>query len=71
MGKMTIQLPDPLQARLEQISRTTGRPVEEVASEMVEKAMSLERLRELRRELRPYAEQAGFRTDEDVFRAVS
>jgi len=71
MGKMTLQLPDPVQARLEQLSRDTGRPVEEVAQDMLEKAMFLERLRGVRRELRPYAEQAGFRGDDDVFRAVS
>ena len=71
MGKMTIQLPDPVQARLEQLSRESGRSVEELAQDMLEKAVRLERMRELRRELRPYAEQAGFHTDDDVFRAVS
>ena len=71
MTDLTIQIPDALRASLAEIGQRKHRPVEEVAREMLEKALWLERLRRLRQELRPYAQSAGFQTDDDVFKAVS
>ena len=71
MSNLTIQLPDSLRASLDEIGRRQHRPVEEVARQMIEKALFLDRLRQMRQELRPYAQAAGFNNDEDVFKAVS
>jgi len=71
MTKFTIQLDDALGEKLNAISRREQRPVDAIVSELVEKALAVQQLRQLRQELRPYAETAGFKSDEDVFRAVS
>lgn len=71
MTKVTIQLTDDLKAALDEIGRQKHRPVEEVLRALIENALFLQQMRQLRQELRPYAEAAGFRTDDDVFKAVS
>ena len=71
MTRITLDIPDSLRTSLDELGRQKHLPVEELAREMLEKALILERFRQLRQELRPYAQAAGFNTDEDVFKAVS
>ncbi len=71
MSELTIQLPDSILASLDELSRQRRCTTEQVVRDMLEKALYLERLRQLRQELRPYARAAGFKTDEDVFKAIS
>jgi hypothetical protein len=71
VSNLIIAIPDSLRASLDEIGRQKDRPIEDVALEMLEKALFLERFRQLRQEFRPYAQKAGFQTDEDVFKAIS
>jgi len=71
MSSMTVQLPDELRAALEEIGRRQDRPAEEIAREIIEKALFLERFDQMRAEMQPFAQAAGFLSEEDIFRAVS
>jgi predicted transcriptional regulator len=71
MGTLTIRLDDKLERELERLAKQTGRPKSELAREALRKQLAIQRFRKLRREAMPYAEAAGYLTDEDVFRNVS
>jgi predicted transcriptional regulator len=71
MGTLTIRLDDKLERELERLARQTGRPKSELARDALRKQLAIQRFRKLRREAMPYAEAAGYLTDEDVFRDVS
>lgn len=71
MGTLTIRLDDKLERELERLAKQTGRPKSELAREALRKQLAIQRFRKLRREALPYAEAAGYLTDEDVFRDVS
>ncbi len=71
MGTLTIRLDDKLERELARQSKRTGRPKSELAREALRKQLAIQRFRELRRKAMPYAEAAGYLTDEDVFRDVS
>lgn len=71
MSTLTLRIPDDLKQQLELISRQQQRPASELVRESLRQYVAQEELRLLRAKLRPYAEAAGFLTDEDVFEAVS
>jgi predicted transcriptional regulator len=71
MSTLTLRIPDELKERLEELSRQQQRPSSELVRESLRQYLAQEELRLLRAKLRPYAEAAGFLTDEDVFEAVS
>ena len=71
MGTLTIRLDDKLERELARLAKRTGRPKSELAREALRKQLAIQRFRELRRKAMPYAEAAGYLTDEDVFRDVS
>ena len=71
MGTLTIRLDDKLERELARLAKRTGRPKSALAREALRKQLAIQRFRELRRKAMPYAEAAGYLTDEDVFRDVS
>ena len=71
MGTLTIRLDDKLERELARLAKQTGRPKSELAREALRQQLAIQRFRKLRREATPYAEAAGYLTDEDVFRDVS
>lgn len=71
MGTLTIRLDDKLEVELARLAKRTGRPKSELAREALRKQLAIQRFRRLRRQAMPYAEAAGYLTDEDVFRDVS
>jgi predicted transcriptional regulator len=71
MGTLTIRLDDKLDRELERLAKQTGRPKSELAREALRRQLAIQKFRKLRRRLVPYAEAAGWLTDEDVFRDVS
>lgn len=71
MGTLTIRLDDKLDRELARLAKQTGRTKSEVAREALRRQLTVQRFRELRRQVMPYAEAAGYLTDEDVFRTVS
>lgn len=71
MGTLTIRLDDKLERELARLAKQTGRPKSELARDALRKQLAIQRFRKLRRAAMPYAEAAGYLTDEDVFRDVS
>ncbi len=68
---LTIRLDDTLESELEQASAATHRPKGDIVREALRRQLALMRFRAVREELLPMAEQNGYLTDEDVFKAVS
>ena len=71
MGSITLDLDESLEQSLDEYCRETGRERDEVVRDMVRRQLALSSFRKARRALIPYAEAAGYFTDEDVFRDVS
>lgn len=71
MSTLTIRLDDKLARELERLAKRAGRPKSEIAREALRRQLAIQRFRALRGKLMPYAEAAGWLTDEDVFRDVS
>ena len=68
---VTIRLDAQLQRQLDRACRQLGRTRSDVVRDAVRRQLSLLRFERNRRSLLPYAERAGYLTDEDVFRDVS
>ena len=71
MATLTIRLDDELAARLETLTRRTRRNRSDLVREMLRKQIRLDELNEVRAQLRPYAERAGYLSDDDFFRDFS
>ena len=68
---LTLRLPPELDARLDAVARGSGRSKSEIAREALRKQLSIDMLREIRKELIPMAEAQGIVSDDDVFDLVS
>jgi predicted transcriptional regulator len=68
---ITIRLDKDLDRELTKLAKRTGRSKSDLAREALRKQLAIQRFRDLRRRAMPYAEAAGYLTDEDVFRDVS
>lgn len=71
MSTLTIRLDEKLDRELARLAKQTGRSKSELAREALRRQLAIQRFRRLRQKLMPYAEAAGWLTDEDVFRDVS
>jgi len=67
MGTLTIRLDEALEKDLEDLARALHRSKSDLAREMIRKRIAVERFRRIRGEILPFAEAAGYLTDEDVF----
>jgi predicted transcriptional regulator len=68
---MTVRIPEPLSRELKKLARDNHQPVSDLVRESVRRYVAVERFKALRALTVPYAQKAGFLTDEDVFKAVS
>jgi predicted transcriptional regulator len=68
---ITIRLDKALERRLSEIVRRTGRTRSEIVREALRRQLDVMAFEESRKRIMPYAEAAGFLTDEDVFREIS
>jgi predicted transcriptional regulator len=68
---LTIRLDRNLARQLARISKRLRRSRSDLAREALTRQLALLELQDLRLRLVPYAEAAGYLTDEDVFRDVS
>ncbi|HEX9278438.1 MAG TPA: ribbon-helix-helix protein, CopG family [Casimicrobiaceae bacterium] len=68
---VTIRLDEALQKRLARLSKSTGRTRSDLVREALERQLALVEFETARSRTRPFAERAGFLTDDDVFRVVS
>jgi predicted transcriptional regulator len=57
--------------RLRRLSKTAKKPVSDLVRESLERFLSIQEFRSLRRKVLPFAEASGFLTDEDIFKALS
>lgn len=71
MSTLTIRIDDDFDAELNRLAATAHRTKSELVREMLRRQVALEELRQTRRQLMPYAERAGYLTDEDFFRDFS
>jgi predicted transcriptional regulator len=71
MATLTIRLPEKLKKELEELGRERERSAGEIVRESLRRYLAVERFRALQSRSLPFAEAAGFLTDEDVFRALS
>jgi predicted transcriptional regulator len=68
MTTMTIRIPAALRHDLDLICEAQHRSVSDVVRESLRHYLAMEQMKQLRETLRPYAEAAGFLTEEDVFK---
>lgn len=68
---LTLRLSPDLDERLARAAKRSGRSKSEIAREALGKQLSLEVLRDVRRELVPAAEALGIVSDEDAFDLIS
>jgi len=71
MTTLTIRLDEKLERELNRLARTQGKTKSEIARELLRRHILVRQLDEIRLKLRPYAEAAGYLTDEDFFRDIS
>ncbi len=70
MTTLTIRLPDDLKANLDALSRAQGKAVSDIVRESLQRHVRLERFRQSRKSILPFAEAQGLLTDEDIFKAL-
>ena len=68
---LTIRLDPELEKQLDRLAARTGRSRSEIVREALRRQLAVSQFQELRRRMMPFAEAAGYLTDEDVFRDVS
>jgi len=71
MKSVTIQLPDDLERRLQELSQRESRSPQETICDILRRRLLLDRFHDLCRESEPLAKAAGFTCEEDVLRAIS
>ena len=71
MGTLTIRIEDELDSELEKLARSQHRTKSDLVRDMLRKRIAVEKFRALRRKALPFAEAAGYLTDEDIFHDIS
>lgn len=71
MATLTIRLDDELDAALTRLAEEAHRSKSELVRQMLRREAALAELRRTQAMLKPYAERAGYLTDEDFFRDFS
>ena len=68
---LTIRLDPELEKQLDRLATRTGQSRSEIVREALRRQLAVSQFQELRKRMMPFAEAAGYLTDEDVFRDVS
>ncbi len=68
---LTIRIPDELKKELEEISKIEQRPISDLVRDSLRRYVAIQRFRQLRNMVLPFAESQGILTDEDVFKLIS
>jgi predicted transcriptional regulator len=71
MAMLSIRIDDELDQQLERLARAAHRSKSDLAREMLRRQSALSELRRTRELLKPYAERAGYLSDEDFLRDFS
>ncbi len=70
MATLTIRLPERLKAEIDALSRAQRKAVSDIVRESLHRHVAVERFRQARKAILPFAEAQGILTDEDVFKAL-
>ncbi len=68
---LTIRIPKELKKELEEISKIENKPVSDLVRDSLRRYIAIQRFRQLRNMVLPFAEAQGILTDEDVFKLIS
>lgn len=68
---LSIRIDKDLENLLEQASKQSGRPKSELVREALQRHLSIEAFRQVRKRILPFAESQGLLTDEDVWQKIS
>lgn len=68
---LTIRLDPDLEKRLDRAAKRSGRSRSEIVRDALRRQLAVAQFEDLRTRMMPFAEAAGYLTDEDVFRDVS
>jgi len=68
---LTIRLDQALRRQLSLLAKRSGRSRSDIARDALRRQLAVLEFDDLRRKVMPFAEAAGYLTDEDVFRDVS
>ena len=68
---LSVSLPDKMAVELEGFARETGRNKSDIVKESLGEFLWENRFRRIKKRLSPKAKEAGFITDDDVFKAIS
>lgn len=68
---LSIRIDDDLERELTLAAQAAHRPKGDIVRDALRRQLALTKFRNVRNDVMPLAEQAGFVTDEDVFKAIS
>ena len=68
---LTVRLDPDLEKQLERAAKRSGRSRSEIVRDALRRQLAVAQFEDLRKRIMPFAEAAGYLTDEDVFRDVS
>jgi predicted transcriptional regulator len=68
---LTIRIPKELKKELEEISKIEQKPISDLVRDSLRRYIAIQRFRQLRNMVLPFAEAQGILTDEDVFKLIS
>ena len=68
---LTIRLDPDLEKQLDRAAKRSGRSRSEIVREALRRQLAVAQFEDLRKRIMPFAEAAGYLTDEDVFKDVS
>lgn len=71
MSTLSIRIDEAFGERLDNVARSQGKSRSEMARELLRRRLAVEEFRSLRQRLRPYAEAAGYVTDDDFVDTIS
>jgi predicted transcriptional regulator len=68
---VSIRLSAETVKRLRRLSKAAKKPMSDLVRESLDRYLSIQEFRSLRRKALPFAEASGFLTDDDVMKAMS
>ena len=68
---LTIRLDRALQRQLDQLAKRSGRSRSDIVRGALRRQLAMLQLKEIRRQVMPFAAARGYLSDEDLFRDVS
>jgi hypothetical protein len=71
MSRLVLELPDDVATALGEVSRASHRSPEEVAAEMLKKALAVKRLEAIRQDIQSTLGDDAPQSDEEIFKQIS